>query len=321
MDLERMLEKCHRDQWRPSDLDWSTPPKNLTREQEISVVQYFTDMAGIELLAGELFKVQRSLAHSETLKQIFSTFVLDESRHSVVAKRLADYYNVHHYKEYKQNPHLTRFAKHFIAACHHLSPEVANAYITSGELLLDIALLRSLDDYVDDQMSHQAMRLINRDESRHIAIDYYMVEYYASPEHEARLAAQPKKSLAEHAQAAKAFVGFLYHARPFIQDVFFAPMAITDPTGKRLNEVFKRLQLLALKPGVDRRPFVRFMATLRNMFNHPIIGRLFGPLLERVIGLDPKVIRDLYNEEEKKRADQMTIEEMAQEALAVKEKN
>ena len=61
----------------------------------------------------------------------------------------------------------------------------ANAYITAGELILDVALLRSLDDYVADEMSHRAMYLINRDESRHIAIDYRMVEYYASPEYAA----------------------------------------------------------------------------------------------------------------------------------------
>jgi hypothetical protein len=321
MDLERMLQKCQRDQWKLSDLDWSKSPKALTREQEMAVVQYFTDMAGIERLAGELFKVQKKKAQTEILREIFGSFVVDEVRHSAVAARLADYYNVNHYKTYTQNEHLTKFAPHFIDACHHLSPEIANSYITSGELLLDIALLRSLDDYVDDDMSHQAMRLINRDESRHIAIDYYMVEYYASEEHKHQLTQEPSKTLAQQVHAAKAFAGFIYYARPFLQDVFFKPMDVTDPSGKRLVEVFKRLQLLSLKPGVKERPFVIFMATMRNLFNHPIAGRLFSPILERIIGLDPRVIRDLYSKEDKQISDQMSIEEMAQDALAVKEKS
>lgn len=318
MDLERMLQKCQRDQWKLSDLDWSKSPKALSREQEMAVVQYFTDMAGIERLAGELFKVQKQKSQSETLRAIFQSFVVDEVRHSAVAARLADYYDVHQYKTYTQNEHLTKFAEHFIAACHHLSPEIANAYITSGELLLDIALLRSLDDYVDDDMSHQAMRLINRDESRHIAIDYYMVEHYASEEHKRQLEQEPPKTLTQQLQAARAFAGFLYHARPFLQDVFFKPMDVTDPSGKRLIEVFKRLQLLSLKPGVSERPFVKFMATMRDLFNHPVSGKLFSPILERIIGLDPRVIRDLYTKEDKRRADQMSIEEMAQDALSVK---
>ena len=59
MDLDRMLSLCERNQWHADDLDWSVKPKQLRREDEIAVVQYFTDMAGIELLAGKLFQVQR----------------------------------------------------------------------------------------------------------------------------------------------------------------------------------------------------------------------------------------------------------------------
>jgi len=49
------------------------------------------------------------------------------------------------------------FRPHFLAAIEFLPPEIANGYVTAGELLLDVALLRSLNDYVDDAMSHQAM--------------------------------------------------------------------------------------------------------------------------------------------------------------------
>ena len=41
----------------------------------------------------------------------------------------------------------------------------------------------ALDDYVADEMSHSAMHLINRDESRHIAIDFHMTEKYSSDEY------------------------------------------------------------------------------------------------------------------------------------------
>src|SRR6185437_5647860 len=97
-----------------------------------------------------------------------------------VAQMLADHYDVHRLEVYRPSRSLERFFPAFVGAIRHLSDDVANAYITSGELMLDIALLRSIDDFVNDPLSSQAMELINRDESRHIAIDYYMVGHYAS---------------------------------------------------------------------------------------------------------------------------------------------
>lgn len=313
-----MLAMCRRDQWKASDLDWSVKPRSLPRDHEIAICQYFTDMSGIELMAGELFKVQRAKASDPRLRAIFDTFVADEERHSEVALRLAAHYDVHHYRRYTLNPHLVRFQRPFVEAVHHLPPDIANAYITSGELLLDVALLRSLDDFVDDAMSHAAMRLVNRDESRHIAIDFYMVEYYASRAYDERLAREPPRSRREQARSVLALATFLYHAGPFFRDVFFAPMDLTDPSGERLTEAFKRIQLLGDRPGFASRPFARFIKTLQRLFNDPRVNRVAGPVLARMIGLDPRVIRTLYSDEEKRRADAMTIDEMAEEAVQAK---
>src|SRR5512140_602185 len=115
MDLERMLDKCVRDQWSIDDLDWSVPPPELPRDKEVAVVQAFTDMAGIELLAGALFEVQRRKTADRTLAKIFSTFVADEKRHSTVAARLAQHYDVHHYRLYTESPSLAAFRPHFLA--------------------------------------------------------------------------------------------------------------------------------------------------------------------------------------------------------------
>ncbi len=313
-----MLAMCHRDQWNVDDLDWSVRPRELSREHEIAICQYFTDMSGIELLAGELFDAQRKLTKDPRLAAIFETFVVDEKRHSDVAKRLAAHYDVHHYQRYELNPHLVRFRKPFVEAVHHLPPDIANAYITTGELLLDVALLRSLDDFVDDEMSHAAMRLVNRDESRHIAVDFHMVEFYSSEEYDAWLARQPGKSLDERARGTWALLSFLYHAGPFFRDVFFRPMDLTDPTGRRLIEAFKRIQLLGDRPKVSERPFARFIKMMQLLFNDPVVGAVAGPIIARMIGLDPRVIRILYTEDEKRRADRMSIDELAQEAIEAK---
>lgn len=313
-----MLEKCAREQWRVGDLDWTKPPRPMTREQEIAVVQYFTDMVGIERLAGALFTEQRKRTKDPTLEKIFRTFEKDELRHAHAAQMLADHYDVHRYKYYQPNPHLSKFAPHFVHAIRFLSPEIANVYITAGELILDIALLRSIDDFCADEMSHSAMELINRDESRHIAVDFHMVEYYTSERYLRDLETQPKKSLAENARAWSALGMMMYHARPFFRDVFFRPMDLCDPSGKRIREAYKRIQLVASKPNVRKRPFVRFMMAMQDLFNTPVVGLVFGRVLLRIIGNDPRVVKKLHTDEEAERARAMSFEEMAEEALSAK---
>ena len=316
-----MLEMARRDQWQiDRDLDWSVKPRELAREDEIAIVQYFTDMAGIEQLAGALFAVQRDLATDPTLRAIFQTFVIDEERHSRVADRLARHYDVHHYKMYERNEHLQRFAKHFVKAVKDLSPDIANAYITTGELLLDIALLRSIDDFVDDPMSHAAMKLINRDESRHIAVDYHMTEYYASSAYDAWLAKQPRRGTRQRVRAAISLAGLFRHAQPFFRDVFFRPMDLVDPDGKRLREAFKRIQLLGLKTG-NTRPFARFLKTMSDVFNHPRYGHYTGPVVTRVMGIPERVLKHLYTAEEEKNVANVTYEQMADDALNAKTVN
>jgi hypothetical protein len=321
MDLARMLENCRRDQWSVGDLDWSRKPRAMSREDEMAIVQLFTDMSGIERLAGALFLEQERRVKDPTLKAIFATFVKDEVRHAHAAQMLADFYDVHHYRYYRPSESLTDFAPHFVNAIRDLSDDVANAYIVAGELILDIALLRSIDDYVHDDMSQEAMRLINRDESRHIAIDYYMAEYYGSEAYEQKLAAEPPPTMADRARAAWTFTNMLYFGQPFIRDVFLRPMSLVDPQGKRLRDAFKRMQLLGQKEVAARRPFTRFMRALQQGAQHPVIGRLFGDLFGRIAGVGADLLQRQYDEGELQRARRMTYEELAEEALAAKEQS
>jgi hypothetical protein len=309
-----MLDKCVRDQWSIDDLDWTARPPELARDKEAAVCQYFTDMAGIELLAAELFEVQRKSAPDPTLAKIFSTFVADERRHSAVAARLARHYDVHHCRAYRESEALSAFRPHFLAVVREASPEIACAYITAGELILDVALLRSLNDYVADEMSARAMELVNRDESRHIAVDFYMTELYASDEHQAMLAARgvpPPRQLASLAR-------MVWHAKPFFQQVFLAPMQRTDPSGRRLREAIKRVQLVLRKPTVARTPFGRFMIGFQRLYNRPVIGTVFGRVILRALGATDDAARVLFTPEELARSQRMTFDELAADALAQK---
>jgi hypothetical protein len=319
MDLETMLEKCEREQWKVGDLDWSGRPRAMSADDEIAIVQYFTDMAGIERLAAALFEQQRKNADDPRLVKIFESFVKDEVRHAHAAQMLADYYDVHHHRIYRVNPALVKFTPHFVNAIRYLAPEIANAYITSGELVLDVALLRSIDDYVGDEMSARAMTLINRDESRHIAIDFHMVEHYASPEYMAQKKRRKSPPLGRRVKGAVALAGMMFHAAPFFKSVFFEPMHRVDPSGRRLREAFKRIQILTTKDGVRENPFTRFMTAIQDVYNdYPLARLLFGRLIQRLVGVEGSMILRLYTEADKRRAARMSFSELAEDALAAK---
>ncbi|NUO53690.1 MAG: hypothetical protein HOV80_32990 [Polyangiaceae bacterium] len=317
MDLPRMLERCQKGQWRLDEVDWTRPPRPLSATEETQVVQYFTDMAEIERLAGALFAEQLRHSTDPVLRSIFETFVVDEQRHARAAERLALHFDTRKLKRYRPSPSLVRFRPRFLAALRYVSAEVANAYIVAGELLLDIALLRSIDDFLDDATCHDVMHLINRDESRHVAIDYHMIDYYASPAWARERRARTFTAV-ELGRAAYSFSAMMLTAKPFIRDVFVVPMTRVDPRRRRMREAFKRMQLLAAKPGVAARPFSRLLRALQFFYSNPATHRILGPLAERIVGVPGEYLRDLYTAEEWERAKGSSMDELAQGALAAK---
>lgn len=316
MDLPRMLTLCQRDQWRVADLDFSLPCRPLPEAEERFIVQMYTDMAVIEELAGALFREQARRTLDPTLRAIFLTFVADEARHAAVARRLAERFDRRRDRPRAPSPALSRFVPPFLAVIRDLPDDVANAYITTGELILDIALLRTLAEHVADPVCQQAMALINRDESRHIAVDYHMLAYYASPDYQRRQS--PAQPLLQRLVALRSLLRLLYRARPFIEKVFFAPMDHMDPDQERILAAFKRVQLLGNRPGVRDLPFTAFLRAVQGVFMTPVAGSLLGPLLCRIAGVPPRFLSRLCSEEEQARADRMSFAELAEEALRVK---
>ena len=165
------------------------------------------------------------------------------------------------------------------------------------------------------------MRLINRDESRHIAIDYHMVELLRVRRLRgaARRPARSRRSR-ERANGARAtFADCSTSGKPFFRDVFFAPMDHVDPTGMRIREAFKRVQMLSAKPGITRRPFGAFMLALRNTYNTRVGRALLGRVLTRIAGMQPRFMENMLSADDVERAGKMSFDELAQDALAVKE--
>ena len=116
-----------------------------------------------------------------------------------------------------------------------------------------------------------------------------------------------------------AFLGtMMWFAKPFLQQVFLAPMDRTDPSGRRIHEAFKRIQLVLRKPTVARSPFSRMMIKMQELYNRPIIGKLFGRVFLRVLGAEDRAARILFTQDELKKTMSMSFDELAEEALALK---
>ena len=311
-----MLEKCRRGQWSVDDLDWDVPPRPMSRYEEERIVQYFTDMSGIERLAKALFMEQQRRVEDPVLAEIFATFVADEERHAVAAERLARHYDVHRYRVYQTNPALVAFRPVFIDAIKLLTAEFANLYITTGELLLDMALLRGLSDYVDDEMCRRVMRLVNRDEARHIAVDYHMFGYYAAPEYQARMRAEMRRPLRHHARAVVSFAQVLYYAAPFVQNIFTEPLRMVDPSNRHMRAAFKRIQLLGRKPELAARPFARFLRLVQLGYNAPVLGRVFGSIFTRIAGVPGDALEIHYDRREEQQARRMSYDEHVRATFA-----
>jgi len=60
------------------------------------------------------------------------------------------------------------------------------------------------------------------------------------------------------------------------------------------------------------------MIGMQDLYNHPIVGKVAGPILLRALGAEDRAARYLFTKDELERSHQMSFDEMAEEALAAK---
>jgi hypothetical protein len=153
-----------------------------------------------------------------------------------------------------------------------------------------------------------------------VAVDFHMAERFSSDAYHRALRERPRRTWAERLRVWWTYVCVGFLARPFIRDVFFRPMDRLDPSGRRLREAFKHVQLFGTKPGIRSHADARYLMGVQRLHNLPGVRTLLGPLLAGLIGMQSRFLEQLYTEAEARRAEAMSFDEMAQAALAVKER-
>lgn len=284
LDPVKMLERCKNGQWDIDDFDWDkTPEVELNQEDEIRVVQLYLNMSYIELLAGDLFKALRDRMEDPILKEIYHWCYMDELRHSEASARLAKYFDQNHYKLYTPNIAMLKFIPHFTNAVRTLNPAIANMFILTGELILDIALLRGLNNYVDDPQSRAVVERINSDESRHLAMDFFMAEY-CSENNMSIKTGKVKKGIFN-----PDLRGITLFGPSFFNEVFFRPMEVLDPDNEQMQSVARRLRRFNLREEVQKNPTIPPFNKLATFFETKAgqsVGWAMRKSAKRIAGVD-----------------------------------
>lgn len=180
LDLARVLHNTRRGQWSVDDFDWLQPLQGADglspRERhEAGLALLFT--AGLERQAARVFSACADYIDEPHAADIYRLFAADELRHAEAEIRLARRYGV----TWDDQPRTTRWmfrtlARNFDRPSRALH-EVSAATILLFELALDSILIPALKERVNDPLQAEVFRRIDLDESRHLAMDYWLLDY------------------------------------------------------------------------------------------------------------------------------------------------
>jgi len=178
LDLSRILKLTQRGQWSVNDIDWDQPLSDWdeispTARKEAGWALLFT--AGLERQAAHTFDLCSQFIDDPEAKRIYQLFREDELRHAEAETRLAARYGV----TWEDLPKGARVMFDILER-HREDPaavfEFASSYILLFELALDTILMPSLKKLSRDPIQADVFRRIDQDESRHLAMDYWLLE-------------------------------------------------------------------------------------------------------------------------------------------------
>ncbi len=179
LDLDRMLELTTRGQWSVDDIDWSRPIEGVDHMSErarFEAGQQLLFTAGLERRAARVFALCAEYIDEPRAADIYHLFEVDELRHAEAEIRLAARYGVY----WSDLPLASRWMfkelegvmKHSTVGHHELS----SATILLFELALDSILIPALKSLTSDPIQTDVFRRIDQDESRHLAMDYWLLD-------------------------------------------------------------------------------------------------------------------------------------------------
>ncbi|MGO8769715.1 MAG: ferritin-like domain-containing protein [Mycobacterium sp.] len=178
IDMETMLAKIKDRQWALADIDWDAPGAETIRpEFRPKLKAFMADLCWIENVGARGFAALAKKAPTPTLAEIYRYFHAEEQRHANAEMALMKRWGMLDDGELPEPNVNIRLAIEWLDTySDNLPLSVLGTVIPMLEVALDGALLKFLLDTVEDPVCHQVFEKINNDESRHIAVDFEVLD-------------------------------------------------------------------------------------------------------------------------------------------------
>jgi len=174
VDMDVMLAKIKDRQWALADIDWDAPgAETIDDEFRPKLKAFMADLCWIENIGARGFAALAKKAPTPTLAEIYRYFHAEEQRHANAELALMKRWGMLDDGELPEPNVNIRLAIEWLDRySDDMSLSILGTVIPMLEVALDGALLKFLLDEVDDPVCHQVFEKINNDESRHIAVDF-----------------------------------------------------------------------------------------------------------------------------------------------------
>ena len=174
IDMDVMLAKIKDRQWALADIDWDAPgAETISDEFRPKLKAFMADLCWIENVGARGFAALAKKAPTPTLAEIYRYFHAEEQRHANAELALMKRWGMLEDGEMPEPNINIRLAIDWLDTyADGMSLAILGTVIPMLEVALDGALLKFLLEEVHDPVCHQVFEKINNDESRHIAVDF-----------------------------------------------------------------------------------------------------------------------------------------------------
>jgi hypothetical protein len=188
-DFEPVLQTIRSRQWSLADIDWDAPgAETMSDALRERLRPFMVDLVWIEHLGARAFASLAAKAPTPTLREIYLYFQAEEQKHANAELALMKRWGMLDEGASVPAPNVNvgLAIKVLDTYGDDLPLTGLSALIALLECALDGALVKFLLDEVEDPLCHEVFRHINEDESRHLAVDFQVLEM---------LGARPKRAL------------------------------------------------------------------------------------------------------------------------------
>src|ERR1700736_1303785 len=178
IDMDAMLGKIKDRQWALADIDWDAPgAEQITDEQRPQLKAFMADLCWIENIGARGFAALTKKAPTPTIAEIYRYFHAEEQRHANAELALMKRWGMLEDGEVPEPNVNIRLAIDWLDRWADDMPlSLLGTVIPMLEVALDGALLKFLLDEVHDPVCHQVFEKINNDESRHLVVDFEVLD-------------------------------------------------------------------------------------------------------------------------------------------------